>query len=471
MRKRILGSLAVVAAGTGLSFGQGPPPGAYPLPGQGPGVMMPQGGPQAGFAAPPDSGYMLRNGQAIIPPPVVGGNLSPAEFGPPGPGPDTGMDGGGGGRSGLGAWERSGPPSSWIGFDYLMWWAKNQSLIPLVTTGSAANGGLIGTPGTTVLLGRNSSVDYGTINGYRGWIGAYVDEERQVGFELGGFLMEKASVSERFQSSATGTPLLAVPFVNAATGAQGAYLVSTPAGQTGSIRFTTNEKTYSVEGNTLINLYRGDETAGNGIDFLCGPRFFSLEERLTLDTSTTNAAASTFTGLPVAAGSIINTNDRLRTFNEFIGMNVGFRGDHNYGRLYMGWTAKVAGGYMNSWTDARGYSSANTGGVTSFSPGGRFVEPADVGRHRDDFLAFIPEGGLNLGYQITPKVRIHVGYTYMFVNSVLRPGSILDRRVNAAALPTDPGFGTGPSRTYSHDLDHKSEYNLQGINFGMQFGF
>lgn len=472
MRKRILGSLAVIAAGTGLSFGQGPPPGAYPPPGPGMGGMMAPGGPPG-----PDSGLMLRNGQPIIPPPYVGGNLSQAEFGPPSPGPDMGDmgmggPGGGGGGGGRGAWEDGQVPGYWFGFDYLMWWAKDQSAFPLVTTGAAGNGGVIGTPGTTVLLGRDP-IEYGTSNGFRTWFGGYLDEERQVGFEVSGFMTERVGYSDFFQSSAVGTPVLAVPFVNVVNGQAQAYVVSSPGTQTGNIRFSTSTQAYGVEGNTLMNLYRGDQASGNGIDFLCGPRFFSLEERLELTTSTSRNAGNAFpfAGQTIATGGTVQTLDRIRTFNEFYGLNLGFRGDHHYGRLSVNWTAKVAAGYMNAWADHSGASSLNTAGTLSSVPGGRFVEPADIGRSRDDYFAIVPEGALNLGYQLNSKVRLQVGYTYLFVNQVLRPGTILDNRVNAPALPTDAAFGTGPARSFGHDLNKKSQFNLQGVNFGIQVGF
>ncbi|WP_202947327.1 BBP7 family outer membrane beta-barrel protein [Zavarzinella formosa] len=426
----------------------------------------------------PDSGLMLRNGQQIIPPPMVGSSLSPAEFGPPGLSPDMrgpGEGGFGGRGSGLGAWEQPGPPTFWVGFDYLMWWQKSQPLeSALVTTSSAGSAGVVGSPSTTSVLG-SGSLSVGRINGLRQWFGFYTDEERRNGMEFTWFLMENRSFGQNFQSSTAGLPLYAIPFRDATTGNAGSYVISSPLSQVGGIQFATQSQAYNIEGNCILNLYRGDEGSGNGIDFLVGMRFFDLQESMSLDTRTTNYPGVTlpFSGLTVGAANPvgITTSDRVRSFNEFYGLNLGLRGDHNYGRIYWGWTAKFAAGYMNSYTDVMGSSTLNNLGVASTAAGGRFFDAADIGRHKDGDFAFIPEGGLNLGYQLTPKVRLQMGYTFMYVSRVIRPGSSFDQSINNRALPTDPNYGLAPSAAYNRDLTKNTDYFLQGINFGLQFGF
>ncbi|MFO0927300.1 MAG: BBP7 family outer membrane beta-barrel protein [Gemmataceae bacterium] len=65
----------------------------------------------------------------------------------------------------------------WGSADYLLWWIKGAPLpIPLVSTGdpTAALPGVIGQPGTRVLLG-NQEVDTSTRSGFRLNAGGYLD--------------------------------------------------------------------------------------------------------------------------------------------------------------------------------------------------------------------------------------------------------------------------------------------------------
>ena len=482
MRKRILGSLAVVAAGAGLSFGQGPGPGMM-MPG-GPGMMMPggpgMGGPGMmpggpgmmmpggpGMGGPgmmmpggpgmggPEGGLTLSNGQPIIPPPLVGGMLNQSDFGPPGP---EGGPGGGGGR---GVWEQGGTPNFWTGFDYMMMWQKSQPL----------NAVLLTTDNGVSLIG-NKSIDLGRASGLRQWFGFFIDDEKRTGIEMSWFLMESRGVGSSFGSSATGLPSYNVPFLNGVTGVAGNYVISSPNNQIGSVNFGAQTQTYGIEANMITNLYRAEEGSGTGIDVLCGMRFFSLEERMHYNTTTTDITAAgaglPFGGQPALAGATIRTTDSVRTFNEFYGANLGLRGEHSYGRLFFGWNAKFAAGYMNSYADANGASSINGGNVLA---GGRYIEATDLGRHRDGGFAFLPEGGISIGYQVSQKIRFHVGYNYMYINRVIRPGSIYNQTVNGPTLPSDPSYGTVPARTFGHDMTKNSDYSLQGISFGLQIGF
>ena len=49
------------------------------------------------------------------------------------------------------------PPYSWYGgVEYLHWWMNGVPTPPLVTTGSAASAGPLGSPGTQILIDSNS---------------------------------------------------------------------------------------------------------------------------------------------------------------------------------------------------------------------------------------------------------------------------------------------------------------------------
>src|SRR5262245_29465506 len=48
-------------------------------------------------------------------------------------------------------------PATWVSGEYLLWWLRKPISPPLVTTGTPASQGILGRPGTTVLLGSDST--------------------------------------------------------------------------------------------------------------------------------------------------------------------------------------------------------------------------------------------------------------------------------------------------------------------------
>ena len=77
---------------------------------------------------------------------------------------------------------------------------------------------------------------------------------------------------------------------------------------------------------------------------------------------------------------------------------------------------------------------------------------------REDRLGCLGEGGLNVGCQLGGHCRIHVGYTFLFVNSVVRPTSSLSPVVNPALVPVSPAFtGSFPANNFNSEFqDHGS---------------
>jgi hypothetical protein len=46
-------------------------------------------------------------------------------------------------------------------------------------------------------------------------------------------------------------------------------------------------------------------------------------------------------------------------------------------------------------------------------------------------LSFVPEGSLELGFQITPHVSATFGYTFLYWNKVARPGDQVSNVINS----------------------------------------
>jgi Putative beta barrel porin-7 (BBP7) len=456
MRKGFLGTLAALAAGAGLTFGQ-----SYP--------------PPPGPGGPADFGYYSPDGNPVITPPGMEGMIPPGAMG-------SGPYGSGGGifNSGNGA-----PPRIWFGADYLYWMPRSLDIqYPLVTTSAPADLGVLGAATTASLCGPNSDVGYSNVNGFRAWGGCAVGDGDRTGIEVGGFWLETKNRTFAFASNGTGSPVLAVPFVDLQTGVQGAYVVSSPGIASGSIVVGTEFHAWGVEANCVFNLYRPGADAG-GLEFLVGARFFELEERLTLDTSSTAIAVppivspsvffpgggGLFAGNPVGLGTI-TTSDSIRTFNEFYGAQVGFRGEKGLGKFSLAFTGKVAAGMVREWVELDGASASTVGGTASVQPGGILNLAQDLCKHRTDRFAWMPEGNINLACYITPKCRIQVGYSFMWISNVLRPTSVTTPVLAPSLIPTSPTFtGAPPGNVPPRDLIHDTDFFLHGFNVGFQISF
>ena len=74
---------------------------------------------------------------------------------------------------------------------------------------------------------------------------------------------------------------------------------------------------------------------------------------------------------------------------------------------------------MHQVVEVNGYTVNPSGQVF---PGGLLTQATDLGEHSRDRLAFVPEVTLNLGYQVTPHLRVYVGYDGLDIHRVAQPG-------------------------------------------------
>lgn len=79
----------------------------------------------------------------------------------------------------------------------------------------------------------------------------------------------------------------------------------------------------------------------------------------------------------------------------------------------------------------------------------------------------MPELALKLGYQVTPQLRLHAGYDFLFWSQVVRPGNVIDTGINPTQIP--PGVLAGAGRPLPR-LDG-SDFWAQGFDLGAVFSF
>ena len=519
MRKGILGSIAAIAAGAGTAWGQ---------------PAMPAGDPPAPAAVAPASDTMLTPASGVSTPPApvimpplsVGPTGDPqglgpaAGFGPP-PGPMYPNPGpyaaplfqpappGAGGGAGQGG-ASGGAPHWWWSADYLLYYSKSQPLpIPLITTSAPSDRGLLGRPSTLVLLG-NEDISYNPFSGFRVTAGFFGDADRRYGFEASGFWLEERSKLVEFVSSPTGIPTLARPFIDSAN-LQGfdSLVVANPGLGDGSLSVESTSQTWSVEANAVVNLFRSPPGCSwsCSIDFLAGYRFLELEESLTILSSTNLNIPPVLTpvfttgpfgvitqstlvptpvpfrvaGITVFSPATIDIRDNIRTQNRFNGGQVGLRSEVRYGMFTLALSGKLGFGHMHQVVDISGDTSITDPTIvsaatardprTGFAFGGLYANASNIGRYNHDEFVIIPEANVNLGLNITRGLTGFIGYNFLYIDNVVRPGTQLNPIVNTATVPASPNYGALNRPGVVNNLFEQDEFWLMGVNFGFMLRY
>ncbi|HEY8505355.1 MAG TPA: BBP7 family outer membrane beta-barrel protein [Gemmataceae bacterium] len=359
----------------------------------------------------------------------------------------------------------------WYGSaEYLMWWTRGDQVPALVTTSPPGSQGILGFPGTRVLLG-NEELLGDQRNGGRFTLGWWYDPCHRWGLETTFFFLGEDNATYAFDSASI--PVLARPFFNpnpnvtfdgVPSPGQLSEVVAIPGALDGSINVKARNNLWGIEGNVRHNLRDGCVWR---FDLLSGFRFVHLADEISI---TENIRAVPGATDPRFAGFVGTINDTFRTSNDFYGGQLGFISELNRGRWSLIWTTKVALGWMNQTVDITGSQVFMQNGPLQVVRGGLLAIPgANIGRFERDRFAVVPEVGLNLGYQLTPHVRLFVGYNFLFLSNIVRAGDQIDTVVDAARVPTFAPPGAVPLPVVRPRVPfHETGFWAQGINFGVQ---
>ncbi len=392
----------------------------------------------------------------------------------------------------MGAWgagviSENGRPDWWLSADYMYSWLKKGPMPqPLVVTGSVIDDfpGALDQPNTVILCG-GKNIDYQPFSAVRVSLGLWGGPEHRVGFEMGGFLLEQKATKYFASGGATGDPFIARPFINAQTGNENVYFVSQnfadparTALMTGSIEISNSSRMWSWETNGLWNAWHGPIVTANLIG---GFRSVGLRERFSVVESLRNVEAGggvLFGGASVDPGSTVSTFDKFDCENTFYGGQIGARVVYKLGRFSLNLTGKAALGVMQQLVIIDGGTFVRNGTVgidgrgilTDSAAGGVLAQTTNIGQHFQNKLAVVPEGAADFCFDVTDRVVVKLGYTFVYLNSVVRPGDQIDRTINPGSAPTDAEFGTsGPNRP---SFDFKtSRMWMQGVNLGVEFRY
>ena len=109
--------------------------------------------------------------------------------------------------------------------------------------------------------------------------------------------------------------------------------------------------------------------------------------------------------------------------------------------------------------------------MPSVQMGGLLAQPTNIGHYSRNRFAVAPEAGVKLGYQVTDWMKLTVGYSFVYLSDVARPGHQIDRTVNTSQLASQLGGGmlVGPARPAF--VFKGTDFWGQGLNLGMELRY
>ena len=350
----------------------------------------------------------------------------------------------------------------WVRADFLGWWTKGFATPPLLTTSPtgtiASEAGVLGAPGTSVVLG-GKDLSGGFRPGERLTLGAWLNGCQSVGIEASYFQINPQT--NFFNASGASIPILARPFSNSETGFQDSQIVNYPGQQSGVFSSAVASDLQAAEVLIRKNLSRQPDVA---VDFLAGYRYQQLEDHLAVDDTLT------FSGTQAAfpAGSIVQQSDRFDTRNVFQGGVVGLSTTFQRQGWSLETLLKLGIGQTHSRVAIDGSTTTSIPGQAATTlPGGLLALPSNIGVYDSNRFSAVPELGVTLGFDLSPQLRATIGYDLLYWNSVARPGDQIDLNLDPRQFP--PAAGTSATQPAFHL--QTSDYWAQGLNLGLDLRF
>jgi len=339
-------------------------------------------------------------------------------------------------------------------------WPEGQNLPQLVAVTAAPAG-----PPIRSLFGGSEVLGDST-QGLRGEIGTFFDPSGRDGVLLRFFSVGSNSLS--YNSTPDSEPVVMRPFNNTllAGNVPGNVAINFPNsslilldGTVGTLNATISSDVYG--GDILFRKLILRDPAGR-LEFLGGYQNARLAERLFIDSRTIGNRDSG------TAGFENQLTDRFQTINRFNGMALGLNGVLRERNWSLSGMVKLGLGNMERNVTINGDSviqevvnPGNRNAITN----GLLARNTNDGNYIDNTFVVTPETNLTLGYRLTPRLEVTVGYTYLGLPKVARVADQLDPNL-ASNLSTPP---SGPSTPTFSLTD--GNYALHSLDYGLQWRY
>ncbi len=352
----------------------------------------------------------------------------------------------------------------WGRADYLLWWTPGARVPALVVTGP--NDGSV--PDQTLFGDRAYNDD--TRHQYRFHLGYWLGDCRR--WAIQSDWLDLGQNTTEYAASSAEFPILARPFRDVLRDQDSVQLIGFPNFAEGSVNARMTESFHSVGVHLRRNLLchataggSGCEGDGGRLDLIGGYRYYKLQDSVTIWDDITLIQGQG----GHQAGTRFNSYDAFRARNEFHGAELGLIAQRYRGRWSVEAAARLAIGGSREVVTIDGQTTitvpnqapvTHTGGLLA-------LDDTNIGTHRNNSVAVIPHFNVELGYQLTTRTRVYMGYDFLLWTRVKRAGDHIDTQVNTSYMP--PPSPTGPA--VPAFAANSADFWAQGFNLGCELRF
>lgn len=400
--------------------------------------------------------------------------------------------------------------------EYLLWRLKDAPQ-PLVAT-TVAQGGAEGAASTalppgfqltlpltqtgldnveTAVILPGAGIHYAGRSGGRFTLGYWLDQEHDCGVEGTYFMFERRQ--ETFSNAQVANLTVTVNVIQNITTTtvingvvqttieQQPLDVQLPAqlavittGRAGPIDFwgaELNGRSFHCQfGGMLFDLFAG-------FRFIDLDERFSVTETIALTTANPNIISTTgpattgpggnLPAIPPALTGIttiftVNSQNAITTRNHFYGAQVGSTYEWWLGPRFLvtGW-GKIGAGAMTQSVVLSSFTTTTSGAGVLSGPGGLIGPVFGTINQGHTRYAVVPEFCVNLGYQWAPWLRTTLGYNFMYISTVARPGDQIGFSSSATNFQIAGSASTASAIQPTFQY-RDSDFWAQGLNAGVE---
>ena len=311
----------------------------------------------------------------------------------------------------------------WVSGEYLMWWRKGADLPAM------ASNGPLDQQGVSLLYGNQTVGDQARPGGRLsfGWAGG--PYQRQ-GWLARVYFLETGTAD--FSANSDDIPGLARPFLDVS-----GNLPDPNAVRVDSLHVRSESD--FVGGDVLMRQMIHLSPLAR-VDLLLGYQFARIDESLQINS---------------LANNVFELSDHFAAANEFHGGALGLQFVYDRPGVRLDLLGKVGLGSMQQEIVLEGSSSSDP-------RAGLLVQASNRGRYSQSEFTAIPEFGATLTWAVAPTVEFSLGYSLLYIPSVVQAASGIDSQL---AVDLNPN-GTRPRFVF-----HDSEYWIHGLNLGLTWRY
>lgn len=313
-------------------------------------------------------------------------------------------------------------PNAWFRFEYLNLWTSGPSAgAPLVTTGDAKSLGRLGFAQTRPLFAPGN-LPSTVLPGVKLTIGGWLYDDL-LGAEMSLFTTTLRASHFSASSDASGSPLLAVPFADVTSGTpqESSLVVSQPGVARGRAWADDAVVLVGADLDGLASLNEYVYNPDMSLMLLGGLKMLAFRERFKFSS-----------GTDFLSGPSVSHNDIFLTDDGFFGLDLGVRGIRRFGRWTIQATGRTAIGVTStlSYVAAQDSLSFYMTRIRTVPGEGFFAEPSNIGWRYSQSFSVVPAGQLRIGYALSKRVRLTLGYEAFYWTRMLRAPNQIDREIN-----------------------------------------